>query len=85
MTRKRIVAPDTAKDQIDLWMQVFQVVAASPTALRQAMTASAEGLFSFWDALLLATVAEAGCSVLYSEDMAEGAELGGCTVRRPFT
>jgi predicted nucleic acid-binding protein len=44
---------------------------------------AAAGRFSYWDALLLATLGRAGCSVLLSEDMADGATLAGVTTRNP--
>jgi predicted nucleic acid-binding protein len=37
-----------------------------------------------FDALLLATAREAGCTVALSEDMHDGAALGGIVVRNPF-
>ena len=49
-----------------------------------AMDAAAEGRFSYWDALLLATAAEAGCAAAISEDMAEGAALGSIRVVTAF-
>jgi predicted nucleic acid-binding protein len=51
---------------------------------RAALAEAAAGRFSYWDALLLATLGRAGCSVLLSEDMADGARLAGVTVRDPF-
>jgi hypothetical protein len=39
---------------------------------------------SYWDALLVATAAEAGCTLVLTEDMANGAMLGGVTVHHPF-
>ena len=37
-----------------------------------------------FDALLLATAREAGCTVLLSEDMQDGAEFDGVVVRNPL-
>lgn len=33
---------------------------------------------------MLASAEEAGCTLCYSEDMADGARLGAVTVRNPF-
>jgi predicted nucleic acid-binding protein len=37
-----------------------------------------------FDALLLATASQAGCCNSLSEDMHDGARLGGIVVRNPF-
>ena len=39
---------------------------------------------SFWDALVLRSAQETGCSVLYSEDLHDGGRFGGTTVLKPF-
>ena len=47
--------------------------------------AQRDGL-SFYDALIVASALEAGCSTLLSEDMQDGRTIAGClTVRNPFT
>jgi len=46
------------------------------------MAASARA--SYWDALLVATAAEGGCSAILTEDLADGALLGGVRVLNPF-
>lgn len=51
---------------------------------RHAIAAAATGRFSYWDALLLATLGRAGCSAVLSGDTADGASLAGATVRNPF-
>jgi predicted nucleic acid-binding protein len=62
-TRKRLLARPVAAAQVRRWMTVFpSPAAASVTAVVAAMDAAVEGRFSYWDALLLATAAEAGCA-----------------------
>lgn len=39
---------------------------------------------SFYDALIVASAAEAGCRELLTEDMADGMTIGGVTIRNPF-
>jgi predicted nucleic acid-binding protein len=39
---------------------------------------------SFYDALIVASAIEAGCDVLYSEDMQHGGVIGKLTIRNPF-
>ena len=40
--------------------------------------------FSFWDALILRSAKQSGCTVLYSEDMQAGRELDGIRIVNPF-
>jgi predicted nucleic acid-binding protein len=39
---------------------------------------------SFYDALVIAAAADAGCSVLLTEDLQHGRKFGGVTVQNPF-
>jgi predicted nucleic acid-binding protein len=84
-TRKRLATRPGAAAQVRRWLALFPSPAeASPTAVVAAMDAAAEGRFSYWDALLLATTAEAGCAVAISEGIAEGAALGSIRVVPAF-
>jgi len=40
--------------------------------------------YRIYDALILASALEAGCDVLYSEDMQHGQRIDGLTIRNPF-
>lgn len=57
---------------------------ASRSAVERALAEVAAGRFSYWDALLLASADEAGCDALLTEDMADGARLGGVEVIHVF-
>jgi len=39
---------------------------------------------SFWDAMIVRSAAEIGCTVLYSEDLDAGQEYSGVRVENPF-
>lgn len=84
VTRKGIAPRLAAARQVHDWMGVFATVGASETALATAIDISAAGLLSLWDALLVATAEEAGCSLVLSEDMHDGMRFGRLTVRNPF-
>jgi predicted nucleic acid-binding protein len=67
----------------------FRVLLDAPLPLTVATHDSAVALsrrygFSFYDALIVASAAEAGCTLLLSEDMADGMTIGGVTIRNPF-
>ena len=66
------------------YCQLFPILEPRLEDARLALAEAAAGRFSYWDALLLATLSRAGCGVLLSEDMGDGAALGSLTVRNPF-
>jgi predicted nucleic acid-binding protein len=49
-----------------------------------ARTLAEDHRLSFYDALIAASAIEAGCNVLYSEDMQHGRTIGGLTIANPF-
>lgn len=83
-TRRRIMAADRAANLVRQWLSLFSTVAVSVTAIRTALDHAPTGRASYWDALLIATAAEAGCSLVLTEDMADGAKLGGIEIHNPF-
>jgi predicted nucleic acid-binding protein len=84
VTRKGVVEPADAAAQAEDWLEAFRCCAASGTAVRTALGNAAAGRASYWDALLVATAEEAGCTIVLSEDMADGADLGGARIHNPF-
>jgi predicted nucleic acid-binding protein len=83
-TRRRMLSKPHAIAQARDWGLLFPVATASALALDAAFTAFEAGRFGLWDALLLATAREAGCAIVPSEDMQDGAALDGITVRDPL-
>jgi predicted nucleic acid-binding protein len=60
-----------------------------PLALSLNLHAAARALaedhrLSFYDALIVASAIEAGCDILYSEDMQHGRIIGGLAIVNPF-
>lgn len=60
-----------------------------PLALTLDLHAAARALaedhrLSFYDALIVASAIEAGCDILYSEDMQHGRIIGGLAIVNPF-
>jgi predicted nucleic acid-binding protein len=84
VTRKGILPQPEAARITEAYLVLFRTVAASATAVRTALATAAAGKASYWDALLIATAAEAGCSAILTEDLADGAELLGVRVINPF-
>jgi predicted nucleic acid-binding protein len=84
-TRKMIVPRPDAAGQAADWLELFPCAAASETAVRTALWAASAGGASYWDALLLATAAEAGCVTVLTEDLADGEQLVGVQIHNPFS
>jgi len=84
VTRKGIVPPAEAASQAADWLELFPTVAASAAAIRVALADAAVGRASYWDALLVATAAEAGCTIVLTEDMSDGSTFGGLRIHNPF-
>ena len=83
---RRVLASSStdAARRARMFVANFPIVEPSQQALKAALSAAEAEKFAFWDALLLATAAEAGCTICLSEDMKDGAKLGSITVRNPF-
>lgn len=84
VTRKGLAPRDEAVAQVRDWQEVFPVVAASSSALAHALEPFRAGRLGLWDAVLLATAREAGCTLVLSEDLADGIDVDGVIVRNPF-
>jgi len=52
--------------------------------INEALTVKKEHSLSFWDSLIVAAALNAGCTVLYTEDMQHGYSVKGLTIRNPF-
>lgn len=72
VTLKNGMPATDAAEQVHDWMVLFPTVTASPAAVSTAMSLVIEHSLSFWDALLIATVKEAGVSHLLTEDVQDG-------------
>ncbi len=84
VTRKRIMPSTEAAAQVDDWLSFFPCAQVSASAIRTALADAVAGRASYWDALLVATAAEAGCRLILTEDLTDGARLGGVAIHNPF-
>jgi predicted nucleic acid-binding protein len=64
---------------------MFDVVATTPTAFDSALALTERHGLQFWDSVIVATSAEAGCRLLLSEHLQDGFEWMGLTVANPFS
>src|SRR5258708_4080002 len=84
VTRKRIIPVPVAAARANDWLTAFRCAAVSATCIRAALADAAAARASYWDALLVATAAEAGCTLILTEDLADGTTLGGVAIHNPF-
>ena len=74
-----------ARETVRSFGETHIVVHAVTTTFLAALDLASEDRLQFWDALILATANEAGCTLLLSEDMQDGFTVRGLTVVNPFS
>lgn len=84
LRRRRLVPAAALAQSVRDLVTLFPIEGIAPADAELALSAAAAGQLSYWDALLIATVTRAGCSVVLSEDMQDGAKVAGATLRNPF-
>lgn len=84
VTRKGMMPSTEAISFLEATIELFTTLSASARAVRAALALAASNRASYWDALLLTTAAEAGCTAILTEDLADGATLAGIRVINPF-
>ena len=65
-------------------LTVFPSFQASVDNAAESLTLMAAGRLSYWDALLVTAARDAGCLVLLTEDMQDGARFGALEIVNPF-
>jgi predicted nucleic acid-binding protein len=75
-------------DQVDAMLEGFrthfQVEPLTVDTQIQAMELARRHRLPVYDAMILAAAKQAGCEIVYSEDMHDGATIAGLTIRNPF-
>jgi predicted nucleic acid-binding protein len=82
-TRKLRLDPAIARRKVEL-LSEFDVSFPEISDILAAIDLHRLHDFSFWDALILRTAKQAGCSILLSEDMQAGREVDGLRIVNPF-
>jgi predicted nucleic acid-binding protein len=72
-----------------VWLEAIQKLCKTPVPLtievhRKAIRIAEIYGYHFYDSLMLAAALEASCTEFYSEDMQDGQQIGGMTIRNPF-
>jgi predicted nucleic acid-binding protein len=83
VTKKLHIDPGIARRKVELLAE-FDVVAPDFDDILAAIDLYRLHGFSFWDALVVQTAKQSGCSTLFSEDMQHGREIDGVRIVNPF-
>ena len=84
LTRKAKRDAAAARAAVLGWADGFPLVDTTPAVVMDAMELVAAHRLAFWDAVMLAAAAQAGCRMLLSEDMQHGFTWRGVTIQDPF-
>ncbi len=76
-------------NEVDEALGVLKILLDPPQPLtvelhQEAVRIARNHNFSIYDSLIVAAVLQAGCSILYSEDLQHGQVIGQMTIRNPF-
>jgi predicted nucleic acid-binding protein len=82
-TRKLRVEAAIARRKVELLAE-FDVAKPEVTDILAAIDLHRLHGFSFWDALVVRTAQQSGCSVLLSEDMQDARQIDGLRIVNPF-
>jgi predicted nucleic acid-binding protein len=83
VTRKLRVDAAIARRKVELLAE-FDVAAPDLADILGAIDLQRLHGFSFWDALVIRSAKQSGCSVLFSEDMQDRREIDGVRIVNPF-
>jgi len=76
--------PPEAREDVAA-LRVWSPLPPDTELLEEAWTVEDRYELSFWDSLIVASAHRLECSVLLTEDLQDGQDLGGVVVQSPFT
>jgi predicted nucleic acid-binding protein len=83
-SRRKGIDLQDALNFVDYVRTFFEVVALNLDAFDSAVRIVIQHQIPVWDAMLWATLDQAGCRTLLTEDFQDGRTLGGVTFLNPF-
>jgi predicted nucleic acid-binding protein len=78
------LSTDETKQYLDNVLAPLFRVPASLSLYRRALDLQTRYRYGFYDSLIIAAALDAGCTLLYSEDLQDGQRIEGLTIRNPF-
>ena len=85
---RRFACPMTAAEAEQYLITVFRpllAVHSSSKIFLDALRISAQHHIAWYDSVILAAALDAGCEILYSEDLEDGRRIGNLTIQNPFS
>ena len=82
-TRKLQIKPGTAEEAIADF-ETWSIHSLSLGDLINASQLHRRHQIAWWDALLITSATQLGCTILWTEDLSDGRRFGGLTIRNPF-
>lgn len=83
-TKKLLCTPQKAKEYAKNFAESFNVYQIAPEMIFNAIDISIKNQLSFWDSLIISAAEEAGCVIVYSEDLNDGQIINGIKILNPF-
>ncbi len=85
MNKKFNVEIDSLRQIVKNLFELYPVTLINDGTITKALDISSQLKFPYWDGLIVASAIEAGCDILYTEDLQHGQVIeNGLTVRNPF-
>jgi predicted nucleic acid-binding protein len=84
LVRKAARPPADARAAILSWRNAFALIETSAEIMLAASDLAVNNQFGIWDAVIVCAAAEAGCRILFSEDMQDRFIWKGVTIINPF-
>lgn len=82
-TRKLALSAEDARRRVELYCRL-EVIAETTDDLLAAIDLHRLHGYAIWDCLILRAALQAGCVVLYSEDLQHGQRIDGLEIVNPF-
>jgi predicted nucleic acid-binding protein len=80
---KRPLSPERAESAVRA-LSALPVVQIDPPLILAAIGRARRYSLSFWDSLIIEAAIAGGATTLYSEDLQDGLQIDGLTIRNPF-
>ena len=75
---------EEAQRYLTVTFRPMHIVASSATLVSEAIRIQERYRLSWYDSLIIAAAQQAGCKLLYSEDLQHGQQFGTVTIHNPF-
>lgn len=82
--RKLPEALPRAARQIEIYRAAFAIAPTTDATISVAAALAIERRLQFWDSVICVAAAQAGASVLLTEDLQDGADIRGLRIVNPF-